>query len=275
MQYIETSTNNPELRRVYFHLVDATDGITPEAGEAGGQPTISINGRTPANAVNTLQAVDASKGDYYLELSTTEIVTPRHLLLHYKSANTAHFAQQVQVMAFDPYTQFGTLGGGSGADVDYKRIKKMLDEAVGSISIPEQQQPDLIPISEGLQAVIQEIRDIKFPKQKETDLMPTLTRLLAIQNSVNAFSIPECDHKEILNRMDQQDLTMDANSEELTRHVDKTIEPIKNVLTKDNEMVKSEMKKLGEKFDDIQYVVVDKKNKQEPKSSVLEEYLKL
>jgi hypothetical protein len=106
MQYFQAGENNNERRRVFFHLVDATDGITPEAGEAGGRPTISFNGRTPANTINTLVAVDASKGDYYLELSTAEIVNPGLLLIHYKSADTAHFAQECQIMAFDPYTQF-------------------------------------------------------------------------------------------------------------------------------------------------------------------------
>src|SRR5690349_14237553 len=129
MQYFQTGENNNERRRVFFHLVDATDGITPESGEAGGRPTISINGRTPVDTQGTLVAVDASKGDYYLELSTIEIANPQLLLIHYKSANTAHFAQEAQVMAFDPYTQFGTLGaGGSGADVDYKRIEKIIDK---------------------------------------------------------------------------------------------------------------------------------------------------
>src|ERR1044072_4922548 len=143
MQYIQYGENNPELRRVYFHLVDATDGITPEAGEAGGRPTISINGRTPANAVNTLAAIDASKGDYYLELSTTEVVNPCHLLLHYKSTETAHFAQEIQVMAFDPYTQYGQFGGASGPDIDYKKIQKMIDSAVSKIPKPvELKEPE-------------------------------------------------------------------------------------------------------------------------------------
>ncbi len=31
-------------RRVFFQLVDATDGITPETGEDGGQPQVSTNG---------------------------------------------------------------------------------------------------------------------------------------------------------------------------------------------------------------------------------------
>src|SRR5687768_8226430 len=121
MQYFQVAENNNERRRVFFHLVDATDGITPEAGEAGGTATISFNGRTPVNSVNTLVAVDASKGDYYLELSTSEIAYPGLLLTHYKSANTAHFAQECQVMAFDPYTQFGVLPTG-GIDIDYSRI---------------------------------------------------------------------------------------------------------------------------------------------------------
>ena len=282
MQYIETATNNPELRRVFFHLVDATDGITPEAGEAGGTPTISINGRTPANTVNTLQAVDASKGDYYLELSTTEIVTPRHLLLHYKSAETAHFAQQVQVMAFDPYTWFGTLGGGGGADVDYKRIKKLIDEAVGSIPTPVQKEPDLIPISEGLQAVITEIRSLDIPKPEKPNLEPVLKQLSLLDKDIRNIDIPKCDHSEVLKKLAQQDKLFTTTMEEMMETADDQAKEMKDSQAKSTEKFSTTLDALKQRIDASPVMIfkdskdIPAKEEKKPDSeSILKEYLKL
>ncbi len=277
MQFIQIGENDILKRRVYLHLVDATDGITPETGEAGGRTKVSINGAAPSNSVNTIQAIDTTDqpGTYYLELSPIELKDPGFVSVRYKSANTAEFVDIVQVIAFDPYTRrYGDMWNG-GADVDYKRIKKLIDEAVGSLPKPEQREPDLVPIYEGLQAVIQEIRDIRFPEQKETDLSPLLVKVQTIQNALSSLEFPKCDHKELMKRLDDLGFSMDANTEQLERHVTESMEPVKGVLSDDVEKMKEETRNLGKKFDDIQYVVLDKQKKEAPKNSVLDEYLKL
>jgi hypothetical protein len=73
--------------RVHLYLVDATDGITPELGEAGGQPQLSKNGAAFANTTNLL--VSLGNGAYYVELTASEVNTAGHLFVRYKSANTA------------------------------------------------------------------------------------------------------------------------------------------------------------------------------------------
>jgi hypothetical protein len=281
MQYFSVAENNNERRRVFFHLVDATDGITPEAGEAGGTPTISFNGRTPVNTVNTLVAVDASKGDYYLELAITEIAYPGLLLLHYKSANTAHFAQEAQVMAFDPYTQFGTLGGGGGADVDYKRIKKLIDEAVGSIPKPIEKEPDLTPISEGLQAVITEIRDLDIPKPEKPNLDPILKQLALLDKDIRNIDFPKCDHKEVLKKMDQQDDLHAALIEDMMETAEKRADDMKDSQAESAEKISTTLDAMKERID-ASPVMVFKDAKQMPakekkpdSASILKEYLNL
>src|SRR5690349_18217817 len=76
-------------RRVYFHLVDATDGITAETGESGGQPQISTNGGAWTNTgIGTLNSV--GNGRYYADLTQAAVATPGDLIeTRYKSANTA------------------------------------------------------------------------------------------------------------------------------------------------------------------------------------------
>lgn len=76
-------------RYLYLFLVDATDGITPETGEAGGQPQISITGAVFVNTVDTLHSI--GNGAYFLILSAAELDFLGSFIVRYKSANTAEF----------------------------------------------------------------------------------------------------------------------------------------------------------------------------------------
>jgi hypothetical protein len=90
-------------RRVYFDLRDATDGITPETGEAGGQPQLSTNGGAWTNTgIGTLTAI--GNGRYYAELTQAAVATAGDILeTRFKSANTVESpGDSIQVVAFDP-----------------------------------------------------------------------------------------------------------------------------------------------------------------------------
>ena len=96
----ETTANQ---RYAYFHLVDETDGITPETGEAGGQPQVSSNGGAFTNTgIGGL--VHMGNGRYYAEMTTTLVTTAGTIIeTRYKSANTAESpGTSIQVVAFDP-----------------------------------------------------------------------------------------------------------------------------------------------------------------------------
>lgn len=86
-------------RRFPIYLVDATDGITPETGEAGGQPQISKAGGAWANTTATL--TDIGNGAYYVELTATELNTLGMIQVRYKSAATAEFNMDGLVSAMD------------------------------------------------------------------------------------------------------------------------------------------------------------------------------
>lgn len=101
MQEFKLSEGTAARRRFYLHLVDATDGITPETGEAAGQPQISKNGAAFANTSATLTSV--GNGAYYVELTAAELDTLGKILVRYKSAATAEFQDLAQVVAYDPY----------------------------------------------------------------------------------------------------------------------------------------------------------------------------
>jgi hypothetical protein len=90
-------------RRVYFHCVDATDGITPETGEAAGQPQISTNGAAFTNTgIGTLTHL--GNGRYYADITQAAVATAGDWIeTRYKSANTAEsIGTSVHVWAIDP-----------------------------------------------------------------------------------------------------------------------------------------------------------------------------
>ncbi len=99
MQIFKVSQSVAVRRYFYFHLVDVDDGITPEVGEAGGQPQISKNGGGFINTTNTLIAIGT--GAYYVELTTTELNTLGTILCRYSSVNTAEFQDIGYVLAVD------------------------------------------------------------------------------------------------------------------------------------------------------------------------------
>jgi len=96
------------LRRVYFQVADATDGMTPETGEAGGQAQCSANGEAFANTgIGVL--VHLGNGRYYAELTQAKVSAAGQVIeTRYKSANTAEgIGTTVQVVAFDPHDAAG------------------------------------------------------------------------------------------------------------------------------------------------------------------------
>lgn len=97
----QQSEGTAAQRRVFLHLVDATDGITPETGEAAGQPQLSKNGAAFGSTTATLTAV--ANGLYYVELTGTELDTVGMIAVRYKSANTAEAQVLCQVIPWDPY----------------------------------------------------------------------------------------------------------------------------------------------------------------------------
>jgi len=101
MQQFKLSESTAARRYFYLHLVDATDGLTPETGEAGGQPQISINGAGFGNTTATLTSI--GNGAYYVALTAAELGTLGAILVRYKSANTAEFQDLAYVVAYDSY----------------------------------------------------------------------------------------------------------------------------------------------------------------------------
>lgn len=131
---IVANESTAALRRVYFFCVDATDGITPETGEAGGQSQLSINGGAWGNSTNVLVAI--SNGHYYLELSQTEtnIAVQSIIRSRYKSANTTETEGSIaQIFSATP-TDFASTASGVLGDLITEVRRVVKDKNLGANS---------------------------------------------------------------------------------------------------------------------------------------------
>lgn len=161
-------------------------------------------------------------------------------------------------------------------DIDYKRIKKVVTEVVDTLPAPIQpKEADLIPISEGLQALLTEIRAIKLPEIPTVDLNPIQRQIETLERAIKAIEIPETDftetHQLIEARNEVLDQLADVQEEIKTFH----LEDVRELLESGVEKVKTAVEEMNEKFDNTQMVILKNEPNQEPKLSVLEEYNKL
>ena len=117
MQTLYFKDYKASRRRVYFQLNDQTDGVTPEAGEAGGQPSISKLGAAAVTTdVGVLVATDAAKGLYYSELGEGALDTiGRHRMI-YDSGNTAVADEVIEVVPH-PYLHDGLAQAGGSSSI--------------------------------------------------------------------------------------------------------------------------------------------------------------
>lgn len=106
-----------------------------------------------------------------------------------------------------PNINLGGMGGGGGPDIDYKRIKKIIDDAIAGIKFPEakvitvtnetvkevmvpeikivetQKVQDLSPILNAIQTVGKQVEDkevTEIPEQEEVDFKPVLESINSI-----------------------------------------------------------------------------------------------
>jgi hypothetical protein len=121
-------------RRVYCWLVDVTDGMTPETGEAGGQPQVSTNGAAWTDTgIGTLTHI--GNGRYYADLAQTLVATAETWIsVRYKSANTAEgICESAHVVGFDPATALATASAVAGVQASVDAVDDYVDGEVAAI----------------------------------------------------------------------------------------------------------------------------------------------
>lgn len=259
--YILLQDNNNSRRRIPIHLVDGTDGITAKTGQTG-TAQISTNYGTPKTSKNSLVEIDSTNlpGDYYIELDISEVATLGNLLVRVKTSASAEYVYPVQVVAFDPYQPISLQPGFNssilaGADVDYKRIQKLIAEEIGKIPAPERPEPPEKPEKVNLQPVLEAIRGLReafdsqqLPEAKETDLKPVMARFDAVEQAIRGLKFPETDLKPVL------DAVREAG-ERASRDVAGAVDALKQLSSRmveffgtDVEEIKTDIRKITQKL---------------------------
>ncbi|KKL25817.1 hypothetical protein LCGC14_2401510, partial [marine sediment metagenome] len=104
MQLFQISEGTAVQRRLFFHAVDATDGITPETGLTG-TGFVSENGAAVVASSGSLVELNATTmpGRYYIELTAAELSTVGDIEFRFKAAACAEVIARGQVVPWDPY----------------------------------------------------------------------------------------------------------------------------------------------------------------------------
>jgi hypothetical protein len=102
MLNIYRSEASASLRRIPMWLV-GSNGTTPATGEAGGQPQINWipRGAATVNTGATLSLVSANAGEYFVELTASEVSALGVAALHYRSANAIPNSTYFQIVNYD------------------------------------------------------------------------------------------------------------------------------------------------------------------------------
>jgi len=147
MRHVIANEASATKRRVYFHLVDAVDGITAETGEDGGQPQISINGGAWTNTgISTITVIGS--GRYYADLTQGVVQTVGDVIeTHYKSTNTAEcpgdsvqVVTDVSLLALETSVaalsaQVSGIGSGTGAALNFAADDDNANGTVGTLTL--------------------------------------------------------------------------------------------------------------------------------------------
>jgi len=84
------------------------------------------------------------------------------------------------------------LGGGGGADVNYKKVRRIIQEELKRLPQPiEPEDINWTPILEKIRDNYEKISSIKFPHQKEVDLGPILKTIKEVERAIQLIRIPE------------------------------------------------------------------------------------
>lgn len=176
------------------------------------------------------------------------------------------------------------LGGGTG--IDYKRIKKMIDDAIKDIpqvKIPEYKYPDLSPINRAildLQDAISAIEMPQFPAITPTDLQPVIFNIKEAQTTIMKAlgDIPGRDKNDIMPLADElKNLDLKDLKAQITSSVDdmtKLIESLSEFTTHMPEW-RSNLKDVSEKLKDIVFAMALSGRKAEEKPKQTKDFTKI
>jgi hypothetical protein len=129
-------------RRVYFNLVDVTDGMTPEIAEGGQQPEISVDGaQWTTTGIGVLVDIhdtggSTHTGSYYADLTQTVVNADDAVIkTRYKSTNTAQAYGDTAIVSTVWVDTMLDRNLGTGVDSGGRTVRNALRPNVNKVAI--------------------------------------------------------------------------------------------------------------------------------------------
>lgn len=273
MIFIQQGENDTLKRRVYLHLVDAIDGITARTGQTG-SAYISINGKPPRASVNSIVEIDSTSqpGTYYLELTAGELKDGGFVVFRYKNSQVAEFVDIIQVVAFDPYGQQHHGGGTAGNDIDYKKVRKIIQEELSALPKPQNPEPlnipfYLQPIQNAIAGIRNDLRSIEIP---ETDFSGIEYRLEGLQKAIESakkaiqsLHIPETDLTPVLEEIESLTSSIQPYTDKTSKDAEALLQRVRQFYLADIEAIQREVAGIKAKLEAMPFVVMSPTQKTE------------
>jgi hypothetical protein len=152
------------------------------------------------------------------------------------------------------------MGGGGGADIDYKRVRKIVQEELKSL--PEPVKPpkvDLVPVIEAIQGLYSEIRAIDMPEVPKTDLEPLQASIDRVERAVKAIEMPETDLSPLLDGLAELKGAFPPHLASVEGKTDALFNRVKQFFEADIQRIEQSVKKLATKLDSMPYVILEEK----------------
>jgi hypothetical protein len=225
--------------------------------------TVNLNDKGGQRFTKTWQVVQDPTGlGLYITITTTVYTDSGYTI-----KSSVYGVEQIEHLVQDRLNPF-QIGG--GVDVDYKKIRELVKQEIAKINIPEPKEPDLIPISEGLQAVISEIRAIHIPKPEKTDLQPVLKQVESVLRAIkDKPDFEPTDLTPIASMIEKNQPSLKENTQKL----EQMLERVREFFIQDIEGINQSINELKEQFAQIDYILPIPKEREAPKPDIYKEYL--
>lgn len=175
---------------------------------------------------------DPSGVGYYIDVTTTVYTDAGYTT---KSEN-----YQVESNTYHVIQQWGPgMGLGGGTDVNYEKVRRIVQEELGKLNIEIPTPRDITPELLGVERRLKEsVGAIKIPEQKEVDLEPVLQEVrTSVDNAINTLLLA-VDAKEVTPPTDLTEVLeaiatiRDVDLTGATQAVRELIEPMQALLSR-------------------------------------------
>lgn len=205
-------------------------------------------------------------GEGFWILVTTSVYTDSG----YTTKSTAYGDKYDEYLVMQRVNQ--SLGPVSGGDVDYKRIQKMIDEAVSKYPQPEKiviPRTDLSPVLDAVAKVDKLVSSIQIPEQKEPDLtglMAKVDRAIAAAENKEMTDTQMQPLNDLHQRMSDSLSASHSKLQDSTTKASEMIDKIREFFTQDVDKIMGGFDDVKKHINDLSFVSETKIAKPETKA---------